>query len=81
MCHYPTIVDLWVTIVACLTIFVVEDDSLITLLDIVPAAIIRTSIHKWELITAVVIGRTLFREGEYVALGVVVGERVWVGVS
>ena len=80
MCHDSAIIYLWVTIVAYLAVFVVEDDSLITLLDIVLAAIIGTSIHKWELIAAVVIGRTVLWEGEFVALGVVVGERVWVGV-
>jgi hypothetical protein len=80
MCHYSAIIDLWVTLVAHVAVFVVEDDSLITLLNIVLAAIISTSLHEWELITAVVIGRTFFREDEFVALGIVVGERMRVGV-
>jgi hypothetical protein len=74
-------IDLWVTIVAYLAVFVVEDDSLITLLDIVLTATTRTSLHKWELITAVVISRIVFRSGKCVAPGVIVGERVWVGFS
>ena len=80
MCHDSTIIDLWVAIVASLAVLVVKDDSLITLLDIVLAAIVGASILKGELIAAVVIGRTILWEGEFVALGVVVGERVRVGV-
>jgi hypothetical protein len=81
MRHDSAVINLWVAVVANLTVLVVKDDSLIALLNVVLASIIGTSIHKWELVAAVIIGRTVLWEGEFHAFGVIVGERMWVLIS
>ena len=80
MRHDTAVINLGVSVVAYFPILIVIDNPLIALLHIVLAAIIRVSIHKWELVAAVV-GGTLLGKVELIALGVFVGERVWVLVS
>ena len=55
MGHDSAIIELRVSLIVNLSILVVKDYSFITLLDIVFAAVVWGSLHKWELIAAIVV--------------------------